>query len=82
MNIPPETTRMLLRDLRSLLNKMLDNNNVESVLVAHAPGGISGCCTFKSEWTFTLYRSESIVDTVRWSEGEYSSETGWINEDQ
>ena len=77
-----ETTRMLLRDLRSLLNKMMDDGHLEGVWCDHAPAGDYGCCTEPSEWTFKLYRSGSIVDTVRWSEVEYSSETGWINEDQ
>lgn len=71
--------RMRLRDLRSRLKEMLDNGNVDWISIDHAPAGVYGCCTEPSEWTFTLHDSvTSVLDTVRWSEGQYSSETGFI----
>lgn len=74
--------RMRLRDLRSHLNEMLDASIVKSISIDHAPAGVYGCCTEPSEWTYKLHGDTSILDTVRWSEGEYSSETGWFNDSQ
>ena len=71
--------RMRLRDLRSRLCEMMDDGHLEGVWCDHAPGGLYGRCTFTSEWTFKLRQGGSTVDIVRWSGGEYSSETGFID---
>ena len=73
------TEKMRLGDLRSLLNTMLDDGSISSVSVEHAPGGMYGCCNEPSEWTFTVYYEDALLDIVRWSKGYYTSEMGFIN---
>ena len=74
-----ESKKMRLGDLRSLLNEMLDDGSISNVFVEHAPGGMYGCCNEPSEWTFTVYHDDALLDIVRWSGGHYTSEMGFIN---